>query len=36
MMEFQVLCVEEYHEAQYGDEYRRYLVSTKRYVPFVV
>jgi protein-S-isoprenylcysteine O-methyltransferase Ste14 len=35
MMEFQVRCEEEYLDKIYGDEYKQYLTSTKRYIPLI-
>jgi protein-S-isoprenylcysteine O-methyltransferase Ste14 len=35
MMEFQVRCEEEYLESAYGDEYRAYLKTSKRYIPYL-
>lgn len=34
-MEFQVRCEEEYLESIYGDEYRDYLKTSKRYLPYL-
>lgn len=34
-MEFQVRCEEEYLETMYGDEYRDYLKTSKRYIPCI-
>jgi protein-S-isoprenylcysteine O-methyltransferase Ste14 len=35
MMEFQVRCEEEYLESMYGDQYRAYVKTSKRYIPYL-